>query len=42
MKRATKLFERQGLIVEPFPVDFKSKGTWSGKLMRSSFIGPKF
>ena len=30
MKRSKKLFERQGLSVYPFPVDFKSKGKWSG------------
>ena len=34
MKRAKKLFERQGLEVEPFPVDFKSKGLWSGKIWK--------
>ena len=26
MKRAKKLFEKQGLLVEAFPVDFKSLG----------------
>ena len=27
MKRAKKVFERKGLIVYPFPVDFKSSNT---------------
>ncbi|KGG14473.1 YdcF family protein [Prochlorococcus sp. MIT 0603] len=27
MKRAKKLFERQGLMIHPFPVDFKTKET---------------
>ncbi len=35
MKRAKKLFERQGLKVEPFPVDFKSKGLWAGKTWKN-------
>jgi len=30
MKRAKKMFERQGLEVVPFPVDFKSTGRWAG------------
>ena len=34
MKRAKKVFEQKGFIVRPFPVDFKSKGKWSG-----SFLG---
>ncbi len=29
MKRAKKLFERQGHIVFPFPVDFKAQGRWA-------------
>ena len=37
MKRAKKLFERQGLIVEPFPVDFKSKGLWAGKTWKNPY-----
>ena len=34
MQRAKNLFERQGFIVEPFPVDFQSKGLWSGKFWK--------
>ena len=30
MQRAKNLFERQGLLVDPFPVDFKSKAEWAG------------
>lgn len=30
MKRSKKVFEREGLSVYPFPVDFRSKGKWSG------------
>ena len=30
MKRSKKVFEREGLMVYAFPVDFKSKGKWSG------------
>ena len=30
MQRAKKVFEREDLIVLPFPVDFKSKGKWTG------------
>ena len=28
--RAKRLFERQGLRVLPFPVDFQVRGTWAG------------
>ena len=28
MQRAQRLFERQGLVVEPFPVDFQVRGVW--------------
>ena len=28
MQRAQCLFERQGLVVEPFPVDFQVRGVW--------------
>ena len=31
MKRAKKIFEKQGFIVQPFPVDFKSRGKWAGE-----------
>ena len=30
MNRAKKLFERQGLHVLPFPVDFQARGRWAG------------
>ena len=30
MPRARRLFERQGLVVQPFPVDFQASGTWAG------------
>ena len=32
MKRAKKFFERQGLLVIPFPVDFQSRGKWAGSI----------
>ena len=35
MKRAKKLFEKQGLMVVPFPVDFKSKGLWAGQTWKN-------
>ena len=34
MHRAQRLFERQGVKVVPFPVDFKARGTWAGPLWR--------
>lgn len=34
MLRAQTLFERQGLTVHPFPVDFQSQGAWAGPLWR--------
>ena len=34
MRRAQRLFERQGLDVVPFPVDFQSRGAWAGSLWR--------
>ena len=34
MKRAKSLFERNGLIVKPFPVDFQARGDWSGSIFR--------
>ena len=34
MRRAQHLFERQGLKVLPFPVDFQARGRWAGPLMR--------
>ena len=32
MRRAKRLFERQGLVVKPFPVDFKARAAWSGSI----------
>ena len=32
MRRAQRLFERQGLKVVPFPVDFQARGQWAGPL----------
>ena len=34
MRRAQYLFERQGLKVLPFPVDFQARGRWAGPLWR--------
>ena len=34
MGRAQRLFERQGLVVQPFPVDFQARGAWAGPLWR--------
>ena len=34
MKRAKKVFENQGLIDRPFPVDFKSRGKWAGSSVK--------
>ena len=34
MRRAQRLFERQGLLVLPFPVDFQARGRWAGSLWR--------
>ena len=34
MRRAQRLFERQGLTVVPFPVDFQARGQWAGPLWR--------
>ena len=30
MRRAQRLFERQGIAVVPFPVDFQARGSWAG------------
>ena len=35
MRRAQRLFERQGFEVLPFPVDFKTSGSWSGAVWRN-------
>ena len=32
MRRAQRLFERQGFEVLPFPVDFQARGRWAGSL----------
>ena len=32
MRRAQRLFERQGMQVLPFPVDFQARGRWAGPL----------
>ena len=34
MRRAQRLFERQGLTVLPFPVDFQARGQWAGAIWR--------
>jgi uncharacterized SAM-binding protein YcdF (DUF218 family) len=34
MARAQRLFERQGLRVVPFPVDFQATGSWAGQPLR--------
>ena len=34
MRRSQRLFERQGLQVLPFPVDFQAHGLWAGPLWR--------
>ena len=36
MRRAQRLFERQGMQVLPFPVDFKARGRWAGPLWRDT------
>ena len=35
MPRAQKLFQRQGLSVLPFPVDFQASGAWAGNFWRN-------
>ena len=34
MHRAQRLFERQGLVVQPFPVDFQARGACAGPFWR--------
>ena len=34
MRRAQRLFERQGMQALPFPVDFQARGRWAGPLWR--------
>ena len=38
MKRAKKVFERQGLVVVPFPVDFQSNGDWAGNVINNPLL----
>lgn len=38
MKRAKKTFERQGFEVQPYAVDFKAKGEWSGSFWRDPLM----
>jgi uncharacterized SAM-binding protein YcdF (DUF218 family) len=33
MPRAARLFQRQGLAVIPYPVDFQASGAWAGNLL---------
>ena len=35
MPRARRMFQRQGLTVLPFPVDFQASGSWAGKPWRN-------
>jgi len=37
MKRAKKLFEREGIIVKPYPVDFKTTKNLSTKITQKIF-----
>ncbi len=39
MCRAQRLFERQALVVEPFSVDFKSRGAWADSRGVTQFNG---
>ena len=34
MRRAQHLFERQGITVLPFPVDFQARASWGGSVIR--------
>ena len=36
MRRSQRLFERQGLKVLPFPVDFQARGRWAGSPLARS------
>ena len=35
MRRAQRLFQRQGLSVLPFPVDFQATGAWAGNFLQN-------
>jgi uncharacterized SAM-binding protein YcdF (DUF218 family) len=34
MARARALFERQGMTVIPYPVDFQARGNWVGSVLQ--------
>ena len=34
IRRAQRLFERQGRVVQPFPVDFQARARWAAPLWR--------
>jgi uncharacterized SAM-binding protein YcdF (DUF218 family) len=38
MRRAQRLFERQGITVLPFPVDFKARASWGGSVVRDPLM----
>ena len=38
MRRAQALFEREGLTVLPFPVDFQARGAWGGSIWRDPLL----
>ncbi len=38
MRRAQRLFEREGLTVLPFPVDFQARGRWAGAIWRDPLM----
>ena len=38
MRRAQRLFERQGITVLPFPVDFQGRASWGGSALRDPWM----
>ena len=38
MRRAQRMFERQGFTVLPFPVDFKARASWGGSVVRDPLM----
>lgn len=38
MRRAQRLFEREGLTVIPFPVDFQARASWAGSVWRDPLM----
>ena len=38
MRRAQHLFERQGITVLPFPVDFQARASWGGSVIRDPLM----